>query len=153
MSDSREGNCQLLFVGAALLAPPAANRLSLEGRRGQSIFAKVGCDSCHLPSSRLAGVPSSLCAKQGSRHTPTFSLHDVGPVLADICLGLAAPSEFRTQPLMGLSLNSRFLHEGGAATIEQAILPHSGEAAASRERFKALGESDRKSLLQFLRSF
>jgi hypothetical protein len=40
-------------------------------------------------------------------------LHDMGPELADICFGLAAPSEFRTEPLMGLRF-SEDIEEGTA---------------------------------------
>jgi len=39
-------------------------------------------------------------------------LHDMGDERADICLGLATPSEFRTEPLMGLRSATRFLHDG-----------------------------------------
>ena len=45
-------------------------------------------------------------------------LHDMGPELGDICLGLATPQEFRTEPLMGLRPSPRFLHDGRAATGE-----------------------------------
>jgi CxxC motif-containing protein (DUF1111 family) len=76
----------------------------------------------------------------------------MGPELADICLGLASPSEFRTEPLMGLHLRSKFLHDGRAKSIEQAIALHAGEAAASRDRFRNLRESERAALLQFLGS-
>ena len=79
-------------------------------------------------------------------------LHDMGPELADICLGLATPSEFRTEPLMGLRLSEKFLHDGRAETLEQAIRLHDGEAKASRERFGALAEADRQALLEFLKS-
>jgi CxxC motif-containing protein (DUF1111 family) len=83
----------------------------------------------------------------------------MGPELADICFGLASPSEFRTEPLMGLRFSedieegeTRFLHDGRAKTIEEAIQLHGGEAATSRERFVQLSDADRSALLEFLRS-
>ncbi len=60
---------------------------------------------------------------------------------------------------MGLRLSEdieegepRFLHDGRAGTIEEAIRLHGGEAATSRDRFAALSKQDRKALLAFLRS-
>jgi CxxC motif-containing protein (DUF1111 family) len=86
-------------------------------------------------------------------------LHDMGPDLADICLGLATPAEFRTEPLMGLRLSEdieegepRFLHDGRAKTIEEAIRLHGGEGSSSRARFVLLSEPDRAALVTFLRS-
>ena len=77
-------------------------------------------------------------------------LHDMGPDLADICLGEAQPSEFRTEPLMGLRLGTAFLHDGRASTIAQAIELHGGEATASRDRFLRLSPLARAALLRFL---
>src|SRR5439155_17217544 len=53
------------------------------------------------------------------------------------CLGNAQPSEFRTEPLMGLRFATAFLHDGRAATVAQAIELHGGEEigrASCRER-------------------
>jgi CxxC motif-containing protein (DUF1111 family) len=87
-------------------------------------------------------------------------LHDMGQQLADICLGQASPSEFRTEPLMGLRFSVEaagesepgFLHDGRARTIEDAIRMHGGEGAASRDKFAALSEAERAALLKFLES-
>ena len=78
-------------------------------------------------------------------------LHDMGPGLADVCGGLAEPSEFRTEPLMGLRFATAFLHDGRAQTIEQAIELHGGEASAARDRFAALSPLQRVALLRFLK--
>ena len=85
---------------------------------------------------------------------PAFTdllLHDMGPNLADICLAQALPSEFRTEPLMGLRFKTAFLHDGRATSIEQAIDFHGGEAAASRDRFEALPVGERTAIVRFLR--
>ena len=79
-------------------------------------------------------------------------LHDMGPALADICLGDARPAEFRTEPLMGLHLATAFLHDGRAKTIVEAIRLHGGEARPARDRFVQLSPGARFALLQFLRS-
>jgi CxxC motif-containing protein (DUF1111 family) len=53
---------------------------------------------------------------------------------------------------MGLRFVTRFLHDGRAAMLEEAIRLHGGEAARARDAFEALPEADRSSLLAFLRS-
>jgi CxxC motif-containing protein (DUF1111 family) len=77
----------------------------------------------------------------------------MGSELADICQGVVAtPAEFRTEPLVALRLARRYLHDGRASSIEQAVRLHGGEATKSRDAFAALSESDRKALLTFLES-
>ena len=76
----------------------------------------------------------------------------MGSELADICLGRATPSEFRTEPLIALGTAKGFLHDGRATTLEQAIESHGGEAAAARDRFKGLPPADRTALVSFLKS-
>jgi CxxC motif-containing protein (DUF1111 family) len=135
-----------------LLAPPAPLKQSGEARRGSDIFARVGCTSCHVPTLRTGDNPiRALSHKEVAAYTDLL-LHDMGPDLADICLGLATPSEFRTEPLMGLRHAAQFLHDGRAKTPEQAVDLHGGEGARSRDLFKALPAADRAALLAFLKT-
>jgi CxxC motif-containing protein (DUF1111 family) len=141
------------------LAPPAPPTLGKEEQRGQKIFADIGCAGCHVPTLKTGKHPIKALSNKDVAAYTDLLLHDMGPELADICLGLATPSEFRTEPLMGLRLSKqieneapRFLHDGRARSIEEAITLHGGEGAAARDKFRALSEADRKKLLQFLRS-
>jgi len=77
-------------------------------------------------------------------------VHAMGAELADICLGQAQPSDFRTEMLMGLRFREKFLHDGSAKTVQEAIERHDGEARRSRDKFKGLSERDKKALLKFL---
>jgi len=142
------------------LAPPAPKRLDAEGKRGKQVFTEIGCAACHVPTLRTAADHPviALRNKEVAAYTDLL-LHDMGPELADICLGIATPSEFRTEPLMGLRLSEdieegepRFLHDGRAKTIEEAIHLHGGEGTSSRDQFKLLTEADRLALVAFLRS-
>jgi len=135
-----------------LLAPPAPLKQSGEARRGSDIFARVGCTGCHVPTLRTGDNPiPALSHKEVAAYTDLL-LHDMGPDLADICFGLATPSEFRTEPLMGLRHATQFLHDGRAKTPEQAVELHGGEGARARDLFKTLPAADRAALLAFLKT-
>ncbi len=135
------------------LAPPAARRLNARAREGQAVFSEIGCANCHVPSLRTGPHDvAALSNRLVSAYTDLL-LHDMGPELADICLGLVAErAEFRTEPLMGLRFARRFLHDGRASSIEEAIELHGGEGAASRSSFQGLSDSRRRALLEFLNS-
>ena len=133
------------------LAPPSPHRFGNVARQGRAVFSEIGCGSCHVPTLSTGDHPVQALANREVTAYTDLLLHDMGSDLADVCLGLVAtPSEFRTEPLMGLRFLNRFLHDGRATTIEEAIRLHGGEAAASREAFTALSEGDREALLAFL---
>lgn len=141
------------------LAPPAPQKLSKSSARGREVFSEIGCNRCHVPILETGNHQiSALRYKKVAAYTDLL-LHDMGPELADICFGLALPSEFRTEPLMGLRFSEqieegepRFLHDGRAGSIEEAIRLHGGEGASSRDKFDQLSKADRARLLAFLRS-
>jgi cytochrome c peroxidase len=70
----------------------------------------------------------------------------------DLTLPFAAEQrrEWKTPPLWGLYDSKPYLHDGRAATIEEAIDWHGGEAAASRERYLALPGESRAHIVLFL---
>ena len=134
------------------LAGPTPAKVGRKGRRGRHLFSDIGCAACHVPTLRTGRSPvHALDRKEFPAYTDLL-LHDMGPDLADICLGLATPSEFRTEPLIALRDAKRFLHDGRASTLEQAIAAHDGEGSAARDRFKALARGDRRALIAFLES-
>jgi len=145
---------QLAAVDAFVrfLAPPPRAALGFVSAHGAVLFSKIGCASCHTPV--LVTGASPIPALR-FRFVPAYTdllLHDMGPDLADICLGQALPSEFRTEPLMGLRFQTAFLHDGRAKTISQAIDLHGGEGLSARNRFLRLGSFERTALLRFLGS-
>jgi CxxC motif-containing protein (DUF1111 family) len=132
------------------LAPPARQPLTRAGRRGEKLFTRIGCAACHVPALRTGDSPVRALRRKVVAAYTDLLLHDMGPDLADNCLGQAAPSEFRTEPLMGLRFSEHFLHDGRAKSIEDAVRLHGGEATRSRYGFEKLSETDRKALLEFL---
>lgn len=132
------------------LAPPRPQKLSGEARRGEKIFRRIGCAACHVPKLRTGPHEVSPLAFRDIWAYTDLLLHDMGAELADICLAEALPSEFRTEPLMGLRHSESFMHDGRAKSVEEAILLHAGEAAAARDTFGSLSPADREALLEFL---
>jgi len=128
-----------------LLAPPPPTLASFAELQGRKVFASVGCTGCHVPVLRTGALSNTTV----SAYTDLL-LHDMGPELADICLGQAEPAEFRTEPLMGVQYKEAFLHDGRAPSIEAAIQLHAGEAAGARDRFLALSPQERDALLRFV---
>jgi CxxC motif-containing protein (DUF1111 family) len=134
------------------LATPTPLKGNRETRAGRDVFARIGCDACHLPRLRTGDSPIAALRRKDVAAYTDLLLHDMGPDLADICLSQASPSEFRTEPLVGVRLLAQFLHDGRAKTLQQAVEMHGGEAAGARDRFAQLAEADRAALLAFLRT-
>ena len=134
------------------LAAPTPLKANSAARRGRELFSSVGCAGCHIPTLRTGSSPiAALNNKDVAAYTDLL-LHDMGPDLADICLTQATPSEFRTEPLMGLRVATQFLHDGRAKTLEHAIQLHGGEGARARDSFLGLSETERAALIAFLKT-
>lgn len=128
--------------------------------RGREAFARAGCTACHVPELRT-GTGSPIEALRGVAFRPytDLLLHDMGDGLADGRRdGDASGREWRTPPLWGIGLvptvngHSRYLHDGRARSLEEAVLWHGGEARRSRDAFMAMESAERAALLAFLGS-
>lgn len=122
---------------------------------GEELFERVGCADCHVP--RLptrADWPVSPIAGQQAELFSDLLLHELGAAFDDgIADGEAGGSEWRTAPLLGLRFLPAYLHDGRAATVEEAILAHGepdSEALPAVRAFEALDDTDRQTLLSFV---
>ncbi|MET0432161.1 MAG: di-heme oxidoredictase family protein [Hyphomicrobium sp.] len=111
------------------------------------LFVASGCAACHVPT---------LATRDG-RKIPAFTdllLHDMGPALDDgVGEPGVRPSEWRTAPLINGRLPSnrrRYLHDGSAGTVADAIEKHGGEGEHSRVLFEALTAEDKKRLVDYV---
>jgi len=98
-------------------------------------------------------------SQQTIRPYTDLLLHDMGEGLSDNRPDYEATgSEWRTPPLWGIGLvekvnkHTRFLHDGRARNLSEAILWHGGEANESKTSFIEMPKDDRKALLAFLNS-
>ncbi|MPY93201.1 MAG: c-type cytochrome [Acidimicrobiia bacterium] len=142
------------------LAVPARRDVDAPGSaRGEEVFADLGCGSCHAP--RLRTGPSDIAGLADQVIFPytDLLLHDLGPGLTDGRPDHEATGrEWRTAPLWGLGLvpdvngHSRYLHDGRARDLTEAVLWHGGEAEAAQRGFVGLSAEDRAALVAYLES-
>ena len=131
-------------AGAATERAKAPGGASAVGGEGARLFNAVGCAKCHVPSLRGNDGGEVLLYSD-------LLLHDMGAALDDkIVQGSATGADWRTTPLVGLGLRPRFLHDGRAATLRDAVLDHGGEASIVRERFFELTEAEQQAVYRFL---
>jgi len=137
------------------LAVPARVPLPAEREaNGGRLFERTGCATCHQPS-----LPVSIDDTDGRIDAFTdLLLHDLGEGLADRNLaGRPVPSRWRTAPLWGMAHAGQFgdialLHDGRAASVEEAILWHGGQAEEARSAFLHLPAGDRQTLIAWVES-
>jgi CxxC motif-containing protein (DUF1111 family) len=150
-----------LTLYASSLGVPARRELaSPEVRRGEALFAELGCAGCHAPELRTAPLAGAHGVRRETIHPYTdLLLHDLGEALADDRPVFAASGrEWRTPPLWGLGLlrtvsgRVELLHDGRARSAAEAVLWHDGEAARAKQAFLASSRDRRAALLAFLES-
>jgi CxxC motif-containing protein (DUF1111 family) len=133
------------------LAPISRANVDETIRDGERIFSAIGCTACHVPALTTGPSVNPLFNR---RPVPLFSdllLHDVGTG-DGIPQAAAKPEEIRTPALWGLRFRRPLLHDGSAATIEDAIGRHEHEGDLARRGFQQLSTEERQRLLAFLRS-
>ncbi|AZZ37266.1 thiol oxidoreductase [Bdellovibrio sp. qaytius] len=128
--------------------------------RGQRLVQDLACIKCHVPHFRTADFfPIKELRGQEIFPYTDLLLHDMGEGLADNRQDFRASGrEWRTAPLWGIGLikkvnkHTRFLHDGRARNLEEAILWHGGEAEVAKNKYKGLSADDRNKLITYLES-
>jgi CxxC motif-containing protein (DUF1111 family) len=135
-----------------LLGPPPRGKITGQVNNGEAVFHAIRCDACHVAS--LTTGPSAVAALRNVTFAPysDFLLHNMGALGDRITQNQAAGTDMRTAPLWGLRDSTRYLHDGRALTLPDAITAHDGEARAARDRFIGLTQGDKNKLLAFLSS-
>ena len=133
------------------LAPVSRGAVEAMAREGEATFVAVGCGTCHVPALLTAANRNPLLHRQTVPLYSDLLLHDVATG-DGIAQGAAEPGEIRTPALWGLRLRRPLLHDGSAATVDDAITRHGGEAAAARAAYDRLAPAQRLALRHFLMS-
>lgn len=126
---------------------------------GSRLFESIGCSSCHRPTLTTGQSEKFNALSQQLIYPYTdLLLHDMGESLDDGVIEKNAQSnEWRTPPLWGIGIveqseGARFLHDGRAENIEQAINWHGGEAEQVKQTYNLLDDNEKNTLLEFLRA-
>ena len=124
---------------------------------GKHLFYQAGCTSCHQPSFTTPVIEGR--AEHSNQKIWPYTdllLHDMGAGLADQATeGQANGREWRTAPLWGIGLtevvngHTRFLHDGRARNLHEAVLWHAGEAENARKFYTELSKSQQKQTARF----
>jgi mono/diheme cytochrome c family protein len=144
---------------------------------GEALFNQIGCGSCHTPTMILnspihvepadttggAGITLNLATDSKDPHPAInngsiavelwsdFKRHRVGAALADSKnFNQIAADQFITPPLWGVADSAPYLHDGRAATLNDAILAHAGDAQAVRNAYAALAADQQLQIQEFL---
>lgn len=144
---------------SALSVPVRRDYKSEQVLRGKKIFLDAKCSSCHIPKMTTGFSEVSALSNQTIFPYTDLLLHDMGEGLADNVADFGASGlEWRTAPLWGIGMvsqvneHTRFLHDGRARNILEAILWHGGEAEEAKNEILKLNEEERTALLTFLNS-
>ena len=132
-----------------LLAPIERLPAGDSARAGEDVFQSIGCASCHTPVLMTGGNPNPVFDR---KPVPLFSdllLHDVGTGDGIEQAGAQA-KEIRTPALWGLRIRKPLLHDGSAATPEEAVRRHGGEARGVIEKYSRISAEERQQLFAFL---
>lgn len=140
------------------IAVPAPRHLEAEEvQQGRQLFYDIGCTGCHTPQLITGESEWVELSHQIIYPYTDLLLHDLGEVLGDGRPDFeASANEWRTAPLWGIGLtkvvnpDAKFLHDGRASTLEEAILWHGGEAYWAKNAFIALTAAERAAVIAFL---
>ena len=135
-----------------MLAVPPRGTLTADAIQGSQVFDAAGCSACHVGTLTSGSSPIAALDHQTYHPYSDFLLHDMGALGDGLEMGSATGREVRTAPLWGLRFINRYLHDGRATTLDQAITAHDGQARASRDRYVALAADLKAKLIAFLQS-
>jgi CxxC motif-containing protein (DUF1111 family) len=156
----------VVFYVETLAVPARRNVTDTNVREGARLFEQLKCTTCHVATfvTKTSGDIGGLAMSESLKGQQIYPftdllLHDMGEGLADGRADfLANGNEWRTRPLWGIGLTQTvnpqagFLHDGRAATLEEAVLWHGGEAQKSQTAFMNLSRTEREQVVAFLMS-
>lgn len=151
---------KVILYSRTQAVPAARNLDDSRTQRGRSLFYQAQCASCHTPRYVTGDFkPIPQLGQQTIYPYTDLLLHDMGPGLADSRPDFAAGGrEWKTPPLWALGLvpavngHTRYLHDGRARNLLEAVLWHGGEAEPAKQYVLKLSKDDRENLVRFLQA-
>ncbi|MBX3442823.1 MAG: hypothetical protein KF774_10470 [Planctomyces sp.] len=148
-----------------------ADRTTIE--RGERVFSRIGCDHCHVKDfAWVKGLYSDmLLHDMGPQYSDVqiavpetfvdvvqFNPEGLGYYNMDMSfltfneVQSNPEQEWKTPALWGVADSAPYMHDGRAATLDEAIRMHDGEALRAATAYRNLEQADRDLLLAFLGS-
>jgi CxxC motif-containing protein (DUF1111 family) len=159
--DLTDAQCNQLTAFVASLPRPV-ERLSEDpaarddAQAGRKLFKTTGCADCHTPDlGSVKGIYSDLLLhRMGQTLEASGGGYNEPPnQVPDIPSGDGQqPDEWRTPPLWGVADSAPYLHDGRAATLEDAIRQHGGQAVRAAQRYGQLSHAEQAQLIAFLQT-
>jgi CxxC motif-containing protein (DUF1111 family) len=157
--DLTQKQCDQITAFIAALPRPTERRLEdpaqrAHALRGKGLFNQVGCADCHTPNlGSVSGIYSDLLLhRMGQDLESGGSSYGGGPPRERSPGNDPLPEEWRTPPLWGVADSAPYLHDGRAATLEEAIRMHGGQGSRAAARFGRLGAGEQAQLIAFLKT-
>jgi CxxC motif-containing protein (DUF1111 family) len=150
----------------ATKAPPRDTVLAAttDAQTGAQLFNQIGCAICHVSTIQTApagtlinGGAYTVAPALGDKIIHPYSdflLHDVGTGDGVVSVGgtQSSRNKLRTQPLWGVRMRNRLMHDSESRTFTEAILRHAGEATDVTSNFSSLSDTQKAQLIKFLKS-
>jgi len=152
------------FIRGTMVPPrDVALAATASAQRGQHLFQRLGCSTCHINS--ITTAPAGAVVDGGTFTVPDalgnkiihpysdFLLHDIGTGDGIVQVGPQdTANKLRTTPLWGLRTKPRFMHDLKSLSLDNAIARHHGEAGEASDRFEELTPDQKADVLNFLNS-
>jgi CxxC motif-containing protein (DUF1111 family) len=162
--DLTQQQCDQLTAFVAALSRPTERphgdaSQQAQAARGKALFSNIGCANCHTPNlGAVDGIYSDLLLHRmgptlegGSAYYGPAPTTPTGPPSpSDSMSSRPLADEWRTPPLWGVADSAPYLHDGRAATLEDAITMHGGQGKSSAARYQSLDAGQRAQVLAFL---
>jgi CxxC motif-containing protein (DUF1111 family) len=136
---------------------PSSPGDAVRAKFGKQIFNEIGCAVCHAPDlGGVKGLYSDLLLhkveddQRIARGVASYYNPEPPPPEPDPRSVDPLPNEWRTPPLWGCADSAPYFHDGGAATLEAAILRHAGTAKPVAKAFRELTHMDQEAVIAFL---
>jgi CxxC motif-containing protein (DUF1111 family) len=161
--DLTDEQCDQLTAFVAALHRPeerlrAKPELQAHAATGKQLFHKIGCTDCHTPDlGSVSGLYSDLLLHRMGEDLEAVgsdSYYDRSPprTPSPSRAEKSLADEWRTPPLWGVADSAPYMHDGRAATLDEAIGLHGGQGARAAQRFAQLSPAERNQLIEFLKT-
>jgi len=133
---------------------PEESGAAAQATAGKKVFQAMGCADCHTPDlGSVPGLYSDLLLHPMSPEMQAGgAYYEIVVAIPDLVVDGPSPREWRTPPLWGVADSAPYLHDGRAATLEEAIRLHGGQGLKSSQRFQRASPAEQDQLIAFLKT-